>query len=356
MDLLNKTINTIRGQDKTVRMQAKSRLDQLIMPHWALGRLMDLALDIAGICGSLHPCIERKTIVVMAGDHGITAAGVSLFPQEVTVEMVRGFVNGVAGINVLARQAGAAVKIVDMGVAGDLSPLAAEGVILDRKIAAGTKNFAAGPAMSREAAIRALETGINIAHELADTTDLFGTGDMGIGNTSPSSAIVASLCQLPIAEVVGRGTGLDDAQLKKKVQVLEQALALNKPNPADPIDVLSRVGGFEIAGIAGLILGAAALRKPILIDGFISTTGALLAGRLAPKSKEFMIAAHRSVEKGQAAALADLGKEPLFDLRFRLGEGTGAAVAMNLVEGAVAVLTEMATFSEAAVSKAKQDG
>lgn len=353
MNLLTKTIESIAEQNATSRAQAKERLDQLIMPHWALGRLMDLALDLAGICGSVRPTIKRKTIVVMAGDHGITDAGISLFPKEVTVEMVRGFVNGVAGINALARQAGANVKVVDMGVAGDLSALSVNGNILDRKIAPGTRNFAAGPAMSREQAIHALEAGISVAQELADTTDLFGTGDMGIGNTSPSSAMVATFCQRPIADVVGRGTGLDDAQLQHKIEILEKALELNTPDPADPIDVLSKVGGFEIAGIAGLVLGAAALKKPIVIDGFISTAGALLAGRLAPKSKEYMIAAHRSVEKGQIAALADLGKEPLLDLQFRLGEGTGAAVAMNLVEGAVAILTEMATFSEAAVSEAK---
>ncbi|MDA3902266.1 MAG: nicotinate-nucleotide--dimethylbenzimidazole phosphoribosyltransferase [Desulfuromusa sp.] len=352
MSLLNKTIDSISGQDETSRAQAKERLDQLIMPHWALGRLMDLALDLAGICGSVRPSVKRKTIIVMAGDHGITDAGVSLFPKEVTVEMVRGFVNGVAGINVLARQAGADVKVVDMGVAGDLSALSVNGDILDRKIAPGTNNFAEGPAMSRDQAIRALEAGISAAQELADSTDLFGTGDMGIGNTSSSSAIVATICQLPVADVVDRGTGLDDAQLKHKIKVLEKALALNNPDPADPIDVLSKVGGFEIAGIAGLVLGAAALKKPIIIDGFISTAGALLAGRLAPKSKEYMIAAHRSVEKGHVAALTDLGKEPLLDLQFRLGEGTGAAVAMNLIEGAVAILTEMATFNEAAVSEA----
>ncbi|MCD6582624.1 MAG: nicotinate-nucleotide--dimethylbenzimidazole phosphoribosyltransferase, partial [Desulfuromusa sp.] len=309
MDLLNKTINSITGQSQAIRAQAKERLDQLIMPHWALGRMMDLALDLAGICGSINPIVKRKTIVVMAGDHGITDAGISLFPKEVTVEMVRGFANGVAGINVLAKQAGADVKVVDMGVAGDLSALAAGGNIIDRKIAAGTNNFAEGPAMSRDQAIRALEAGISIAQELAETTDLFGTGDMGIGNTSPSSAIVAILCQMPVAEVVGRGTGLDDAQLEHKIDVLEKALSLNNPHPADPIDVISKVGGFEIAGIAGLVLGAAALKKPIVIDGFISTAGALLAGRLAPKSKEYMIAAHRSVEKGQVAALTDLGKE-----------------------------------------------
>jgi len=353
MNLLNKTIDSITGQNEISRTQAKERLDQLIMPHWALGRLMDLALDLAGICGSIRPSFQRKTIVVMAGDHGITDTGISLFPKEVTMEMIRGIVNGVAGINVLARQAGADVIVVDMGVADDLSALTINGQILDQKIAPGTKNFAVGAAMSRDQAIKALEAGISVAHDLAYSTDLFGTGDMGIGNTSPSSAIIATLCQLPVAEVVGRGTGLDDEQLKHKIAVLEKALELNNPDPTDPIDVLSKVGGFEIAGIAGLVLGAAALKKPIIIDGFISTAGALLAGRLAPKSKEYMIAAHRSVEKGQIAALADLGKEPLLDLQFRLGEGTGAAVAMNLVEGAVAILTEMATFSEAAVSEAK---
>ncbi len=353
MELLNKTINAITTQDQTARTQAKERLDQLIMPHWALGKLMDVALDLAGICGSTKPSIKRKTIVVMAGDHGITEAGVSLFPKEVTVEMIRGFVNGVAGINVLAKQAGANVKIVDMGVAGDLSTIENGEEIIDRKIAAGTNDFSTGPAMTLQQAISALEAGIEVAQELASSTDLFGTGDMGIGNTSPSSAIIAAICKLPIADVVGRGTGLDDEQLQNKIKILDQALNHNKPDADDPLDVLSKVGGFEIAGIAGLILGAAALKKPIIIDGFISTAGALLAGRLAPKSKEYMFSAHRSVEKGQIAALADLGKDPLLDLQFRLGEGTGAAVAMNLLEGAVGILTEMATFSEAAVTKPK---
>jgi len=353
MNVLNRTIEAIDGQDQAARAQAKERLDQLIMPHWALGRLMDLALDLAGICGTVKPALEKKMIVVMAGDHGITDSGVSLFPKEVTVEMVRGFVAGVAGINVLAKQAGANVKVVDMGVAGDLSELAKGGDIIDRKIAAGTNNFAEGAAMTREQAVQALEAGIAVAQKLAAQTDVFGTGDMGIGNTSPSSAMIATFCDMPVAEVVGRGTGLDDNQLKNKVAILEEALELNNPDANDPIDVLSKVGGFEIAGIAGLILGAAALKKPIVVDGFISTAGAVLAGRIAPLSKEYMICAHKSVEKGHIAALADLGKEPLLDLQFRLGEGTGAAVAMNLIEGAVGILTEMATFSEAAVSEAK---
>ena len=352
MELLNQTIRAIGEVDGKARASAKERLDQLIMPHWALGRLLDLALDLAGICGTRTPSLARKTIVVMAGDHGIVASGVSLYPQDVTKEMVRGFVNGVAGINVLARQAGAAVKVVDMGIAGDLGGLDSAALI-DRKIAPGTADFSRQPAMTRQQAVAALEAGIAVARDLADTTDLFGTGDMGIGNTTPSSAMAATLCGRPVAEVTGRGTGLNDEQLQRKVAVIEAALRLHQPDPDDPLDVLSKVGGFEIAGIAGLILGAAALRKPVVVDGFISTVGALLAVRLAPLSRGYMIAAHRSVEQGQLAALAELGKEPLLDLGFRLGEGTGAAVAMNLVDGAVAIMTEMATFSEAAVSGAQ---
>lgn len=351
MNLLEQTIASISGRNEDIRAQAKGRLDQLIMPHWALGKLMDLALDLAAMTETVKPCVERKRIVVMAADHGITAEGVSQFPSDVTVGMIAGFLNGVAGISVLSRQSGAEVSVVDMGVAGDLSAFP-EGAVIDRKVAPGTDNFARGAAMTREQAVRAVENGISVARELGPQTDVFGTGDMGIGNTSPSSAIVACLCHLPVAEVTGRGTGLNDEQLRHKIAVLERGLALNRPDSNDPIDVLTKVGGYEIAGIAGLILGAAALKKPVVVDGFISTAGALLAGRIAPKSRDYMIAAHRSVEVGQVAALADLGKDALLDLHFRLGEGTGAAVAMNLVEGAVAILTEMATFSEAGVSEA----
>ncbi len=351
MTLLQKTIDHMTGQDLAARAGAKERLDQLIMPHWALGRLMDLALDLAGMTGSISPAVKRRKIVAMAADHGIAASGVSLFPREVTVQMAQGFVAGVAGVNVLARQSKTEVVLVDMGIAGDLDEKTAAAVI-DRKIARGTANFAEGPAMSRAQAVAAVEAGIGVALELADETDVFGTGDLGIGNTSPSSAIVSVLCGLPVADTVGRGTGLDDARLQHKIRVIEQALELNSPDPADPLDVLSKVGGFEIAGIAGLVLGAALVKKPVVVDGFISTAGALVAARLAPLASDFMICAHRSAEKGQVAALQALGKEPFLDLNFRLGEGSGAAVAMNLVEGAVAILTEMATFEEAAVSQA----
>jgi nicotinate-nucleotide--dimethylbenzimidazole phosphoribosyltransferase len=352
MGLMNDTLRRISTQDAGARRSARARLEQLTMPHWALGRLMNLAEDLAGMTGSLEPPVRQKVVVVMAGDHGVVAEGVSKFPSEVTPQMVLNFVRGGAGINALAGQVGARVVVVDMGVAADLSELAASGKILSRRVGSGTKNMARGPAMSRDEAIQAVEAGIAVALELAPSADLFGTGDMGIGNTTPSSAIVATLSGASVREVTGRGTGIDDGQLEHKIEVIQRAIDVNRPDPRDGLDVLSKVGGFEIGGIAGLILGCASLRKPVLVDGFISTAAALVAQRLCPAAGDFMIAAHRSVERGHRVALAALGKEPLLDLDLRLGEGTGAALAMNLVEAAVRVLTEVATFEEAAVSKA----
>ena len=351
MSLIETTVEQISPQDQKYRERAKERLDQLTMPHWALGRLMDLAMDLAGISRSLTPPVDRKAIVTMAGDHGVVAEGVSKYPQEVTPQMVHNFVNGGAGINALARQAGARVVVVDMGVAADMSELAAGGSIISKKIAPGTGNIARGPAMTREQARAAVEAGIAIANELGDTVDLFGTGDMGIGNTTPSAAIVAAITGTEVEEVTGRGTGLDNAQLAHKIDVIRQALAINKPDPDDGLDVLAKVGGYEIGGIAGLILGAAARNKPVLIDGFISTAGALIAYSLAPMVKDYIIAAHRSMEQGHRIMHEHLGCEPLLDLDLRLGEGTGAALALNLVEAARAILVEVATFAEAAVSE-----
>lgn len=240
-----------------------------------------------------------------------------------------------------------------MGVAGDLSEFAASGKMISKKIAPGTKNMATGPAMSREEAIRSIEAGIEIALELGSSVDIFGTGDMGIGNTTPSSAIVSVLSGCPVADVTGRGTGVNDSQLEQKIHVIEKSLKVNQPNKNDGLDILAKVGGFEIGGIADLILGAASLKKPVIVDGFISTAGALIAHSLAPISAQYMIAAHRSVEKGHRVSFDILGKKPLIDLDLRLGEGTGAALAMNFVEAAVRVLTEIATFEEASVSTAE---
>jgi nicotinate-nucleotide--dimethylbenzimidazole phosphoribosyltransferase len=352
MQLLQQTIEQIMPPDAAVRAQAHRRLEMLTMPHWALGRLLDLAVDLAGITRSLRPPVGRKAIVVMAGDHGVVAEGVSKYPQEVTPQMVANFAAGGAGINALARQAGASVRVVDMGVAADLGGLVASGKVLSRRIGPGTRNIAAGPAMSRAEAVAAVEAGITVARELAAEVDVYGTGDMGIGNTTPSSAIVAALSGRPAAEVTGHGTGVDEIQFAHKVRVIERSLAVNHPDPGDGLDVLAKVGGFEIGGIAGLILGAAALRKPVVVDGFISTAGALIAHTLCPAAAGSMIAAHRSAEKGHRTAMEILGKQPLIDLDLRLGEGTGAALAMNFLEAAVRVLTEVATFEEASVSTA----
>lgn len=353
MSILEQTLERIQPQDEAWRAKAKARLDQLTMPHWALGRLLDLAQDLAGMTRSLRPPVAQKTVVTMAGDHGVVAEGVSKFPADVTPQMVYNFVNGGAGINALARVVGARVVVVDMGVAADFGELVTRGKIVSKKIAPGTQNMARGPAMSREQAVASLAAGIEIARDLAPVTDVFGSGDMGIGNTTPSAAICACITGKTAAEVTGRGTGIDDDALQHKIRIVQKALDVNQPDPSDGIDVLAKVGGFEIGGIAGLILGAAALGKPIVIDGFISTAGALIAQKLAPAAADYMVAAHRSTEQGHRLMHEQLGKEPLLDLNMRLGEGTGAALAMDLVEAAARMLTDVSTFAEAAVSEAE---
>jgi nicotinate-nucleotide--dimethylbenzimidazole phosphoribosyltransferase len=347
---LDATFRNIYPQDSSFRDQATARLEQLTMPHWALGDLMDLAVDLAGMTRSLNPPVKRKKVVVMAGDHGVTAEGISKYPSEVTAQMIYNFVNGGAGINALARQVGAEVVVVDMGAAADLDDLVRDGRIISRKIGKGTGNIALGPAMTRTHAVLAVEAGIELAEQLAPEVDVFGTGDMGIGNTTPSAAIAAVLTGNDVAAVTGRGTGLDDAQLEHKIRIIDQAITVNRPDPKDGLDVLAKVGGFEIAGIAGLIIGAAAQRKPVVIDGFISTAGALIAYSLEPFVRDYIICAHRSVEKGHRFMHEKLRLKPMLDLNLRLGEGTGAALAMNLVEAAVHILTEVATFAEAGVT------
>ena len=352
VSFLDATYRRIYPQDFDFRRQAEERLNQLTMPHWALGDLMDLAIDLAGMTRSMHPPVARKCVVVMAGDHGVTAEGVSRYPAEVTTQMVHNIVRGGAGINALAHQAGAEVRVVDMGAVDDFADLVRAGTIIAKKIGRGTANMVYGPAMTRTHAVMAVEAGIEVANLLAPEVDLFGTGEMGIGNTTPSTAIAAVLTGRPVAEVTGRGTGIDDDQLRHKISVVERALARNRPDPKDGLDVLAKVGGFEIGGIAGLILGAAAHRKPVLVDGFISTAGAMIACVLEPFVRDYIICAHRSVEPGHGALIDKLGRRPLLDLNLRLGEGTGAALAMNVVEAAVHVLTEVATFAEAGVSGA----
>ncbi len=353
MKLLEQTIAKIEPQSREHRKLAEEHILDLTMPRWALGRVLDLAVDLVGMTRSMSPAVKQKNIVLMAGDHGIIEEGVSEQPQDVTVQMVYNFIGRGAGINVLAHNAGANVTVVDMGINNSVQDLVDAGKIIDKKIAHGTKNFAKGPAMTREQAVASIEAGIEVAYKLSPCTDIFGTGEMGICNTSPSSAIIAVLTGIDeVADVVDRGAGLPVAKLPRKAAAIKKGIEINQPDPNDGIDVLAKVGGLEIGGIAGLILGAAALKKPVMVDGFISTAGALIANAICPTAKEYMIAAHGSMEKGHRPMLDILGKKPLLDLNLRLGEGTGAALAMNIVDAAVEIMNNMATFSKAGVSEA----
>jgi nicotinate-nucleotide--dimethylbenzimidazole phosphoribosyltransferase len=324
----------------------QARLDCQTKPPGSLGRLEEFACRFVAITG--REAIDHKAIYTFAGDHGVAAEGVSAFPREVTVQMVHNFLAGGAGINALARHAGAKVIVVDMGVDHEFGAL--DG-LLDRKVGRGTANIAHGPAMTREAALRCLAAGIALAASCPPAgINLVGTGEMGIANSTSAAAIAAAVTGLPVAQVTHRGTGIDDAALHHKIAVIERALAVNRPDPRDPVDVLAKVGGFEIGGIAGLVIGCAAEGIPVVVDGFISTAGALLAAELHPQVRDYLFAAHRSVEIGHAAMLARMGLEPMLDLGMRLGEGTGAALGMTLVEAALRLLREVRTFEQAGVS------
>lgn len=328
--------------------KAQEKLDNLTKPRGSLGKLEDFASKIVGISRNLTPIIKRKVIFVMAGDHGVVEEGVSAYPQEVTFQMVYNFIRGGAGINVLARHMGAEIVVVDMGVAKDF-PL--EEGIIRKKIANGTNNMAKGPAMSRDEAERAIIAGIEVFEDELSRKeiDIIGLGEMGIANTTPSSAIVACLTKSKVEEVTGRGTGIDENQLKNKIRVIKQAIEVNHPDPEDGLDVLSKVGGFEIGGLVGCILAAASHRVPIVIDGFISCASALIAIKLAPLVKDYIFASHNSVEKGHKISLNYIRKVPIFDLDMRLGEGTGAALGISFIEAGVKILTQMATFEEAGI-------
>lgn len=352
MKLLEKTLAEIEAADEAVREEARAHIENLTMPRRALGRLLDLAEELAAMTRTLQFQTARKEVVLMAGDHGIVAQGVCPQPSSVTAQMVRCFTQEGSGINVLAKVARAHVSVVDMGVAADLSELVEAGLVRDCKIAPGTADFSLGPAMSRKQAVAAIEAGIRIAEELSPTTDVFATGEMGIGNTSPSSAIVTVLSGSTDPTLfVGRGAGLDPAKLAHKAAMIRRGIEVNSPDPTDGIDLLSKVGGFEIGGIAGLVLGAAKLRKPVVIDGFISSAGALIAAVLSPASRDYMILGHGSAEPGHSVMAELLGKRPLLDLDMRLGEGTGAVLALQLLDAASAIMSEMATFETAQVTE-----
>lgn len=348
MDIVKTTLGRIKPLNPDLLQQAQARLDNKTKPPGSLGRLEEFARRMVAISGTLEPDTAKKVIFTFAGDHGVTSEGVSLYPREVTSQMVFNFLDGGAGVNVLARHAGAEVRVVDVGVDYDFGNTPG---MIHRKVVRGTRNFAKGPAMTRDEMLDAMRVGIELADLCkAEGIALVGTGEMGIGNTTPSSAIIATISGKSVGEVTHRGTGINDTALTNKVRVIEQGLALNKPDPNDPLDVLAKVGGLEIAAIAGLVLGCAANSVPVVIDGFISTAGALIASELHPHVADYVFAAHESVEIGHRFMLERIGAEPILDLRFRLGEGTGAALAMTLIEAGVKVLKEMATFEEAGVS------
>jgi nicotinate-nucleotide--dimethylbenzimidazole phosphoribosyltransferase len=352
--LLYNTIDMIKPLDKGAMAEARAHQDLLTKPQGSLGRLEELAIKLAGIQGKPIPKIKHKAVITMAGDHGVVAEGVGNWPQEVTAQMVYNFLAGGAGINVLAAQAGARVVVVDMGVAAELE---AHPRLISKKIAPGTQNMCLGPAMTLEQAVKSIESGIEVvAAELAKGLDIVGTGDMGIGNTTASSAICAAMTGKPVAEVTGRGTGIDNEQLEHKIEVIKRALAVNQPDPQKPLEVLAKVGGFEIGGLVGVMLAAAAYRIPVVIDGFISGAAALVAKALAPRLGDFLIAAHVSAEAGHRPLLKYLGLKPLLDLNMRLGEGTGAALGIFLAEAAARILAEMSTFAQAGVSERKKPG
>jgi nicotinate-nucleotide--dimethylbenzimidazole phosphoribosyltransferase len=345
--MMKSTVASIKALDERAMQIARERQDTLTKPTGSLGTLEDLSIQIAGITGDPTPQITDKVIITMAGDHGVTEAGVSAYPNEITGQMIYNFLNGGAAINVLAKHVGARVVVVDMGVAATIKgePL------VNKKIGYGTANMLKGPAMTYEGAVRAIEAGMEVLESEAETgMDIVGVGDMGIGNTTPSSAITAVITGAAVRAVTGRGTGLDDEALARKITVIEEVIRVNQPNKEDPIDVLAKVGGFEIGGMVGVMLAAASHRIPVVIDGFVAGAAALLAYEIAPAVKDYMIASHRSVEQGHAVILEYIGLKPLLDLDMRLGEGTGAALGINIVDAACKILNEMATFEEAGVS------
>ncbi len=353
MHTLQQSIDAIRPPDAAIHTAALQRLADQARPQSSLGILEPVSARLAAIAGTLDVRLRNKVIVTCAGDHGVVAEGVSLFPQEVTAQMVYNFVAGGASVSVLAAHAGASVRVADLGVSYDFDP---ELPIFHKKVGKGTANFARRPAMSREQAIRSVEAGIEIVDQLVaeGRVDLLGTGDMGIGNTTASSAIIAAFSGLEVGKLTGRGTGIDDAALARKVGVIERGLALHMPNPDDPLDVLAKVGGFEIGGLAGLVIGAAAHRLPVVCDGLIATAGALVACELAPQVKPYLFAGHHSVEIGHRHMLERLGTTPLLDLQFRLGEGTGAAMAMHLLDAATRILADIKTFAEVGIANAQK--
>lgn len=340
-------IGEIRGLDQSAMELAKLHINNLTVPPGSLGKLEAMALQLAGITGNIKPSFDRREVVVMAGDHGVCDEGVSAFPQEVTPQMIHNFLAGGAAVNVLARQAGAEVVCVDIGVNSELS----HPNLLSHKIRYGTANMAQGPAMSYDEAMQSIMVGVKVVEDAVKRgVQLFITGEMGIGNTTASSAVICALSDISVREAVGRGTGIDDSRLQHKISVVERALEVNRPDPNDPVDVLSKVGGLEIGGLVGVILGAAVHGCPVIIDGFISSAAALLAKAICPVAADYMIVSHASHEQGHRRLLDELNLRPVLELDLRIGEGTGGVLCLHLVDAACRIVREMATFESAGVS------
>ena len=347
---LQDIVKGIEPLDQEWITKARQRTAQLVMPTRALGRLHEISERLCGIQKTMQPSINRKAILVMAGDHGVVAEGVSAYPQEVTGAMVQTFLAGGAGINAIARHVAADVYVVDMGIIAELDGVGSDRLIV-HKIAPGTANFTRGPAMSRQDAERSILFGFQEASRLYQNgVEIMGTGDMGIGNTTPSAAIAAVICGGDLEEMVGLGTGVDIDGLARKQDAVARGIAVNSPDPSDGLDVLAKVGGFEIGAIAGCVLSAGFHRRPVVIDGFISTAGALIARALCPRVADYLFAGHCSEESGHRAMLEYLKLDPILDLGMRLGEGTGGALAMSIMQGAVSVFKEVLTFEEAGVA------
>jgi nicotinate-nucleotide--dimethylbenzimidazole phosphoribosyltransferase len=343
---LSEVIKGIGPVDQGFREMAQNRVDQLIKPVGSMGLLEDYFVQLCAIQCTLHPKVDKRAIIVLSADHGVVAEGVAVCDASVTLKQTLNFVRGYTGVCALAKQANARIIPVDIGVCVDVPSEA----VYQRKIRYGTGNIALGPAMSREEAVRSLEVGIEMASmAIADGCTILGTGEMGIGNTTPSSAMLSVFGDIDPSEVTGMGANLPDEKVLHKIEVIKRALAINVPDSNDPLDVLTKVGGLDIGGMAGVMLGAAYRKTPVIVDGFISTVAAILAVRLCPEAKDYMIPSHKSREKGARFASALLGLEPPLDMQMRLGEGTGAALMFNILEAAIYMSEEMITFDEAGI-------
>ena len=350
---LSDIVKGIHPVDQEWITKARERTAQLVMPTRALGRLHDISERLCGIQKTLNPSTDRKAILVMAGDHGVVKEGISAYPQEVTGAMVQTFLAGGAGINAICRHVNAEVFVVDMGCLAvfDAADMPNSDRLVVHKISPGTANFTKGPAMSLQEAEQSVMLGFREASKLFEQgVEMIGTGDMGIGNTTPSAAIGAVICGTELSQMVGRGTGVDDEGLSRKLDAIRRGIEINNPDPGNGLDVLSKVGGFEIGGIAGCALAGAFHRRPVMMDGFISTAGALVAQAICPTVTEYLISGHCSEEPGHRHMLNHLQLKPILDLGMRLGEGTGGALAMSIVDGALGIFKEVMTFAEAGVA------